>query len=105
MRNASGIAIGFSSMRVTLGDSDALNPAGPGLRAMPNSQRCVGSVPTRYLSSSADASSMWWAFSISTNAGPGSVASRKRPTASCSLPRRFSSASMSTSGVESTRSP
>ena len=61
-----------SSMRVTLGDfrrGEARGGRGGGRRRTASGARAA--CPTRCASSSAEASSMWCAFSISTNAGPG----------------------------------
>ena len=103
-RSASCGASGLSSMRTTVSASGATNPLEP-WRANAKSHGWVPISPSRYASSSAEASSMWCAFSISINCGPGITAARKRATDSCTFARRLPCASISTSGVAATSRP
>ena len=107
MRSASSGASGSSSIRDTVryvGRRESGVATGGGRRRKARAGR--RSLPARYDSSSAEASSMWCAFSISMNTGSG----QHRPRGSRRRPRAAScagsfSASISTSGVGAISTP
>ncbi len=104
-RNASLACSESSFTRTTVGNSGAVNRDPASRRAMANNQGRSLSCPHRKANNSAEAPSMLWAFSISINVGPGIMTPRNRSMTSCSLGRRFFSASISTSGVGAMSSP